>query len=50
MRDVRGRFARTLILLEGLLSVSAFGGAAYLAARPHDAMPSDRPAAAVRVS
>lgn len=41
MRDVRGRFARTLITLEALLSVSAFGGAAYFFARPHDAMPSD---------
>lgn len=37
-RPDRGRFARTLLVLEVLLSVGAFGGAYYLIANAHDAM------------
>lgn len=36
----RGRFARVLLALEAGLCVSATGGAAYLMAMPHDAMPA----------
>jgi hypothetical protein len=41
MQTARGRFAGTLITLEAALALCAFGGAAYLVLRPHDAMPAD---------